>query len=86
MKIAFWVMFCANVLSRSRALDCEDSACLNAICPLINVVVPGYRLSSFKCPYDNYCMSVNLAGGETFSFKTALISLNMLNCSSLLHL
>ena len=58
MKIAFWVMFCASVLSRSRALDCKDSACLNKLCPLMKG--PTSRRIMFKCPHDNYCLEYSV--------------------------
>ena len=61
MKVAFWVMFYASVLSRSRALDCEDSACLNILCPLMKGPL---HHNMFKCPRDNYCMTRWIGGAE----------------------
>ena len=63
MKIAFWLMFCAHVMSRSRALDCEDSECLNTLCPLMKS--PFYGRNMFKCPHDNYCVEPRSDGDET---------------------
>ena len=56
MKIAFWVMFCAHVMSRSKALDCEDVACLNKLCPLMKG--PFWGQNMFKCPHNNYCVEL----------------------------
>ena len=65
MKIAFWVMFCVSVMSCSRALDCEDSACLNTLSPLMKSPNRGQNL--FKCPHDNYCVELWSDGDETYA-------------------
>ena len=62
MKIAFWLMFCAHVMSRISALDCEDTVCMNKLCPLMKSPVVGQNM--FKCPHDNYCMQLDGPGTE----------------------
>lgn len=41
-------------ISISKALDCQDSACLNKLCQLMS----NQHISNYvKCPYDNLCMT-----------------------------
>ena len=67
MKIAFWVMFCASVISRSRALDCEDRTCLYTLCPLMKGPHAGQNM--LKCPHDNYCVELLGDGTEINTCK-----------------